>query len=191
MRQRAGISMLHQHLHDTEKRWFAVQTRAKCEKLIQRQLMKKGVDAYVPLQAFVRRYDRKSRTVELPLIPSYVFVHINKTHYLPVLETENVTGFVKLAGVIIPIPENEIDTLRRITLEKTTEVQAVKGRFEAGDTVEITAGYLAGFKGCLVKEAGKRRLQVELHHLGYSLLITVEAHLLEHIRYPAGMPTIL
>ena len=50
---------------------------------------------------------------------------------------------------------------------------------DAGDPVEIAAGNLTGMKGRIVKVEGKRKMQVELTHLGYSLLITVDRAFLE------------
>lgn len=163
------------HLHEREPRWFAVRTRAKSEKAVQRLLAKKGIHAYVPLQEFMRRYERKTRTVALPLIPGYVFVFLVKDQYVSVLETEHVAGFVKTGADLLAIPEAEIELLRRVTLEKDLEITAVQGALSAGDRVEIAAGSLVGLQGRLVKSAGKRQVQVELERLGYSLLITVEA----------------
>ncbi|MFN4255616.1 MAG: UpxY family transcription antiterminator [Saprospiraceae bacterium] len=165
-------------LHETEPRWFAVRTRAKCEKFVRQALAKKNVEAYVPLQQFVRRYERKTRTVEKPLITCYVFVQITKNEYLPVLETENVAGFVRIGKDLRAIPEAEIDLLRRITLEKDLELEVMEGAFHEGDWVEIVAGSLAGLRGRVVQREGKRRFQVELEQLGYSLLMQVDAQLL-------------
>ncbi len=167
------------HLHESEPRWFAVHTRSKSEKFVQRMLSKKGVLAYLPLQKLMRRYTRSTRIIEKPLINSYVFVKIVKREYVPVLETENVAGFVKFSKNMIAIPEEEIDILRRITLEDGLDVEAIPGQFSEGDTVEIAAGNLMGMQGRIVKVEGKRKLQVELGHLGFSLLITVDAAFLE------------
>ena len=104
------------HLHETEPKWFAVHTRSKSEKFVQRQLTKKGIHAYVPLQRLMRRYTRSTRIVEKPLINCYVFVQIVKREYVPVLETENVSGFIRFNKELIAIPEAEINVLRRITL---------------------------------------------------------------------------
>ncbi len=142
-------------------------------------LSKKGIHAYLPLQKLMRRYTRSTRLIEKPLINSYVFVKIIKTQYVPVLETENVAGFVKFSKNMISIPEEEMDILRRITLEDGLDVEAIPGQFSEGDSVEIAAGNLMGMKGRIVKLEGKRRMQVELGHLGYSLLITVDANFLE------------
>ncbi|MFN0036139.1 MAG: UpxY family transcription antiterminator [Saprospiraceae bacterium] len=167
------------HLHDTEPRWFAVRTRSKSEKFVQRVLTKKGIRAYLPLQKLMRRYTRSTRTVEKPLINCYVFVHITKESYLPVLETEHVAGFVKFNKDLRSIPEGEIEILRRVTLENGLDVEAMPGSFAEGDPVEIAAGNLMGMKGRVVKVEGKRKFQVELLTLGYSLFISVDAAFLE------------
>lgn len=163
------------HLHDSEQRWFAVHTRSRSEKFVQRMLTKKGIHAWLPLQRLLRRYTRSTRTVEKPLINSYVFVKITKSEYLPVLETENVAGFVRFSKNLISIPEGEIEILRRITMETEIDVAVVPGAFTEGDMVEISAGNLMGLRGQILKIEGKRKMQVVLEHIGYSLLISVDA----------------
>ncbi len=166
-------------LHETEPRWFAVYTRAKSEKFIQRALTKKHIHAYVPLQRLFRRYQRSTRLTEKPLIHGYVFVRIVRSEYLQVLETENVSGFVKFNKNLISIPETEIETLRRITLEEGLDLQALPGTLETGDLVEICAGNLTGLSGRVVRVDGKRQFQVELNRLGFRLLISIDSSFLQ------------
>jgi len=166
-------------LHETDSRWFAVFTRVKCEKMAQRQLHKKGIHAYVPLQRLLRRYQRSTRLTEKPLINCYVFVRITKPEYLPVLETENVLGFVRFNKDLIAIPEAEIELLRRITLEDGLEIEVAPGNFAEGDLIEIRAGNLAGLRGRIIRKANKQQFQVELQRLGFQLLLTVDAAFLE------------
>lgn len=116
-------------LDEKELRWFAVYTRSRSEKLVQRMLTKKGIQAYLPLQRLMRRYTRSTRMVDKPLINCYVFVKIIKPQYVPVLETENVSGFVKFNKDMVAIPEHEIDLMRRITLEDGLEIEAIQGAF--------------------------------------------------------------
>ena len=52
----------------TEERWFAVYTKYKCEKYVVEQLNKKGISAYLPLVTKVRRYNRKVKKYNVPLI---------------------------------------------------------------------------------------------------------------------------
>lgn len=154
-------------------------TRSRSEKFVQRMLSKKGILAWLPLQKLMRRYARSTRLTEKPLINCYIFVKIVKDQYVPVLETENVAGFVKFSKNLIAIPEAEIDLLKRITLEEGLDIEAIPGAFEEGDPVEISAGNLTGMTGRIVKTEGKRRFQVALGQLGYSLLITVDAAFLQ------------
>lgn len=169
-------------LQETEPRWFAVRTRAKSEKAVCRFLEKKGVTTYLPLQEWVRQYERKKRIVALPLIAGYVFVWLVKSQYVAVLETQHVVGFVKHGSDLMAIPQTEIDLLRRITLEKDVRVEAIPGHFTEGDAVEIAAGSLAGLKGRLVGAGDKKRVRIELEQLGYSLMLDVETRFLRRIR---------
>jgi len=167
------------HLHPSELRWFAVRTRSKSEKLVQRMLEKKGVTAWLPLQKIMRRYTRSTRLTERPLLNAYVFVKIVTAQYVSVLETEHVAGFVRFSKDLLSVPQWEIDVLKRITLEEGLEVEAVPGGLTEGDWVEIAAGNLMGLRGRVVKVEGKRKFQIELQHLFHSLLITVDAAFLE------------
>ena len=166
-------------LHDTESRWFAVNTRSKCEKMVVQLLGKKQVSAYVPLVKTVRRYTRKIKHVEKPLIGCYVFVHIVKEEYIRVLETENVAGFVRFSKNLIAIPEEEITVLKRIVLENDIELEAIAGNVYPGDPVMVSAGPLMGLSGKVVKVDGKRKFQVELERLGYTLLISIDAQFIQ------------
>jgi transcription antitermination factor NusG len=169
-------------ISETEPRWFAVKTRSKSEKSVQKALTKKQIHSWVPTQRLFRRWGRATRWVELPLINCYVFVQIVKAQYVPVLETENVTGFIRFNQQVAAIPDHEIETLRLITEEEGLELTAVPGYFDEGDPVEIIRGNLAGLKGKVIKSEGKQKLLVEFEHIGYSLHITLDAGLLHKRR---------
>ena len=116
------------HLDAQEARWFAVYTKYKREKAVFRRLQEKGIETYLPLQQHVRRYTRKTRVVELPLISCYLFARITSREYVPVLETEGVLDFVNFSGKIIAIPDWEIGLMRRIVGEKL-ELEVARKRF--------------------------------------------------------------
>lgn len=165
-----------------EARWFAIYTRYKSEKLVAKTLEEKGIEAYTPIQTKVRRYTRKIKRVELPLISCYAFVKITADRSLEVLQTDNVLHFVKFAGEMIPIPEAEIALLKRITGENVpVEAYAGTSFFQKGDWVEIESGNLAGVKGQLIQIENKKKLLVQLESVGYSLQVEVNPALLRKI----------
>lgn len=185
---KAKEQRIENHLHEREARWFAIYTRFKREKLVLRQLAAKGVKTYLPLQSFTRRYTRKVKQVELPLINGYVFVKITRPEYLPVLETPDVVHFVRFARNLISIPEAEINLIRRI-MGEGVEVEVTHDSFHLGDEVEVIAGRLTGLKGRLVRKENEKNLLIELETLGCGLCLYVEPEYLRRLKsHPEWKP---
>ncbi len=168
------------HLDKEEHKWFAVYTRFKSEKVVQRLLSNKQIESYLPLQKVTRRYTRKIKHHEIPLISCYIFVKIVSEQYVPVLETENVVKFIRFARNLYSIPESEIETLKRVVGDGE-EVEAEPGLFHEGDMVEVIGGKLTGIKGRLVEKQGKKHMVVELESIGYSLRMSIDISLLQKV----------
>ena len=161
----------------TEKRWFAVYTKYKCEKYVAEQLFKKNIEAYVPLISKSKRYTRKIKTYEVPLINCYVFICITKDQYVPVLETEYVMKFLKQGKDLLAIPSAEIDILKRVAgdIEEAYESENV---FFEGETVEVISGHLTGMRGKIITRSGKHSFVIDLETIGYQLRINIDIRLL-------------
>ena len=162
------------HLHATEARWFAVRTGFRKEKIVHKRLSSKGITSYLPLYKVIRRYERKVKHLELPLINSYLFVKITKADYVRVLETEQVHTFVHFNRNLIAIPDSEIDTIHRV-LGEETEIAVVEERYKKGDFVEVIGGRLTGLSGELIDGDGKKRLIIRLENIGVGLEVEVDA----------------
>jgi transcription antitermination factor NusG len=169
------------HLDTNEARWFAVYTSYKREKIVHAMLNQKGIHSYLPLQKVTRRYTRKIKTLELPLISCYLFVKITKSEYVPVLETDHVLKFIRFSKNLIAIPEEEINTLKKVVGEGI-EIEVEPLSYKKGDEVEIIAGNLTGMRGKLVSVEGKKRVLIDLEHLGYSLRIAIDSKLLKKLQ---------
>ena len=174
------ISKTENHLHPTEARWFAIYTRFKREKTVLRELTQRGIEAYLPLQKFLRQYGRKKKWVELPLFSCYVFVKITKEEYVPVLSTEGVVRFISFSQNIISIPESEIQTIKRI-VQTDIPIEIQQRNFEHGDVVEIISGSLTGMRGILSELHGKNKVLIELAHLGYTLKLEIPAAMVRKV----------
>ncbi len=168
------------HLHATEPRWFAIYTKYKREKLIHKELQRKGIESYLPIQTVIRHYTRKRKKVELPLISCYLFVKITKPEYVPVLEIDDVVKFVRFSKNLLAIPEKEINLLKIIVGEGLPLV-AEKKALRQGDTVEVIGGNLTGLQGILVEEHGEKEMIIDLDTMGYSLRMQIDAKLLKKV----------
>ena len=167
--------------------WYAVKTRYKCEKYVAAALRRKGVEVYVPLLKRTKRYTRKIKHYEIPLISCYIFVYMDLSQRIRVLETVHVVEFVGFDGYICPIPQTEIDTMRQVVGE-IQEVDAQPlGAFSNGAEVEVIMGQLTGLRGRLVTMHGKDDFIVELNSLGYELRMTIDRRLLRKTGSPLGV----
>ena len=168
------------HLDNIEKKWFAIYTRYKREKIVQKQLTEKGVEAYLPLSTHKRVYTRKIKIIELPLISCYVFVKILQSEFLTVASTHDVVKFVRFSHELLAIPEREIKILKAITGQKI-EIEAVALKPEIGDDIEICFGSLYGLKGKLVDHHNDKNVVIELEQMGFSMRMHIDPQFLKII----------
>ena len=165
---------------DQATEWYAVTTRYKCEKYVAGALKRKGIEAYVPVLRRTRQYTRKIKTYEIPLISCYVFVRITPGLRIPVLEVPYVHQFVGFEGQMTPVPEHDMQMMRRVVGE-LSEVVAEPREWTEGDPVEVIAGNLTGLQGKLVHRSGKHEFIIELDSLGYQLRMVVDTSVLRRI----------
>jgi transcription antitermination factor NusG len=168
------------------KKWYAVRTRFKCEKMVNEQLHKKQIQSYLPLISRTKRYTRKIKHYHVPLINCYVFVYIDIAEYVKVLETQYVVGFIKFGDAISPIPNEEIDVLKRVT-GYFKELEVSDMHLKEGDIVEITVGHLTGVQGLLLGSFNKNEFIIQLSTIGYQLKIVVDRQML---RKPGGQRSV-
>ncbi len=168
------------HISNEERKWFAIYTRYKREKIVFKQLVEKGIETYLPLSTHKRVYTRKIKKIELPLISCYVFVKIFHSEYFSVISTQDVVKFVKFSQELLAIPEREISILKAIT-GQNIEVEATRLVPEVGDDIEICFGSLYGLKGKLVDHHNDKNVVIELEQMGFSMRMHVDPQYLKII----------
>lgn len=161
-------------LSEREPRWFAIYVNYKREKLVRTLLEKKGIETYLPLKKVIRRYERKVKSLEIPLFNCYVFVRIIKKEYVKVLETENVLKFIRFNKDLIAIPDLEISIVKRVVGE-VADLEIVEKGYVSGTNVEVVGGAMTGLRGVLLSQKGKNRFLVELKTIGYTLQIEMDS----------------
>ena len=159
------------------KFWYAVYTKSRAEKKVQSELDYQGIECYLPLQRKLRQWSDRKKWVEMPLISGYVFVYISKKEYDKVLRTDNVVTYVRFEGKAAIIPNEQIETIKRMLRETNIPVEVNPGLFVEGDHIEVIGGPLIGLKGELITVKGKKRVAVQLEQL--NLAISVELPLNE------------
>ncbi len=161
--------------------WFAVSTRSRFEKKTLRLLQEKGIEAWIPLQKKMKQWSDRRKLVEEPLLRCYIFVNITSDEYLDVLSTKGVVRFITFEGKAIPIPEEQINILKKL-IDTESEMDVTQERLEVGNEVKVVTGPLFGMTGHLVDYRGRQRVMMRIEQTGHTLLITIPRSFLELYR---------
>ncbi len=157
--------------------WFAVQTRARNEKVIAERLQEQGLTTFLPLVTEIRIWSDRKKKVELPLFSCYVFVKLvfgSNEARMRVYRTNGVFGIVSMRGEPIPIPEEQIEALRTVVTKKVS--WSVHPFLKVGQRVRIRSGSLNGVEGVLLSRDGDRTLIISVDAIQRSLAVRVEGY---------------
>ncbi len=155
-----------------ELSWYALYTRARTEKKIDKLLRDTGIDSYVPLKRILKQWSDRKKWVEEPLIRSYVFVRISEKEYFDVVKTMGIVRFITFSGTAAAIPDWQIDSLK-ILLNGNEDFEMISEKLQAGAAVEVVSGPLAGFRGEMVEWKGKKSIVLRINEIGLALTVTV------------------
>jgi transcription antitermination factor NusG len=158
--------------------WYAIETRHRYEKRVAQQLLRRGMQTFVPEREEVRQWSDRKKRVSIPLFAGYVFVWMpwSRATRLRVLQTAGVIGFVTLLGRAVPVPAEQIEHLRRLLQQKVA--CSLHAFLKVGRRVRVRGGCLDGLEGILA-ECGESNLAISIECLQRSLLVHLEGYELE------------
>jgi transcription antitermination factor NusG len=140
------------------------------------------IEHFLPLYRALRRWKDGSKvTVELPLFPSYLFVRITQHDRVRILELPGALSIAGAGREPTPVPDDEIETLRRWVDLSRVEPHSY---LVVGERVRINAGPLAGMEGVLIRKKNSFRVVLTLSLIMQSVAVELDADDLE----PAGTP---
>jgi transcription antitermination factor NusG len=146
--------------------WHAIYTRSRAEKRLYEELCSKQIECYLPLQKTLRQWSDRSKWVEKPLLPSYLFVKVSDKEYYDVINTNLAVCYVTFGGKAVPIPEEQIEALRLFLKDKNLKVDLCPDSLEKGELVEVVDGPLKGIQGEVIQIRGKNRIVIRFDSLG-------------------------
>jgi len=162
-------------------KWYAVQTRARHEKVIARRLQEQGISTFLPLVTEVHRWSDRKKIIELPLFSCYLFARLAPTDEdrSRVLRLDGVFQFVGARGGGTPIPDEQIDAVR-ILVQEHIPVHSYPF-LRIGQRVRIRSGALNGVEGILVARNGDHTLVVSIDAIQRSLAVRIEGYDVEPV----------
>jgi len=139
------------------KRWFAVQTQPRKERLALHHLGNQQFETFCPLRRISRRIGTRHVTMLEPFFPSYAFVRVDtrRERWRSINGTIGVARLVGFGPEPSPLPDGLIERFRQLC-DDQGELAFDEG-LRAGQSVRIMGGPLDALCGLLVSaEPGKR-----------------------------------
>jgi len=159
---------------DLETHWYAIRIRSRHEKVAARELDAQGIEVFLPLVSSVRQWSDRRTKVELPLFPGYAFVRVAylSPDRVRVLRAAGVVSFVGPNPAVATIPDEQIESIRTILLNKVP----VKDHplLTVGQRIRVRSGSLSGVEGILSAVKGSRILVITVAPIQRSLCISLE-----------------
>jgi transcription antitermination factor NusG len=149
--------------------WFAIQVRARSEKMVASMLESKGYEKVVP--TYQPKPERSP--AEMPLFPGYVFCRFRTDARAPIITTPGVIRIVGYGKQPVSIPECEIEAICRVA---HSGIGAQPHPFvRNGQRVRISDGPLRGVVGKVLAFGERSLLIVSVTLLERSIAVKVES----------------
>jgi transcription termination/antitermination protein NusG len=152
--------------------WFALRVKSRFERMVAGAVRGKGFEEFLPLYSSRRRWSDRTKTVEVPLFPGYVFCRLYVEQRLPLLTIPGAMHLVGIGRMPIAIDDAEMAAVQ-------AAVESGLGTepwpfLNVGQRVQLEAGPLAGLEGILVQVRKQRRLVVSVSLLRRSVAVEIE-----------------
>jgi transcription antitermination factor NusG len=120
----------------------------------------------------LRRWKDRSKQLDLPLFPGYVFVHLALQDRLRVLQLPGVLQLVSFCGTPATVPDAQIETLRN---GLAGDVHAEPHPYLAtGRRVRVRSGAVAGMEGILVRRKHRFRVVLSISLIQRAVAVEVD-----------------
>jgi transcriptional antiterminator NusG len=164
---------VNQEPQSAELPWFALQTRMRYEEFVARQLRGRGFDPFLPVYKSRRRWSDRTKEIELPLFPGYLFCRFDPANRFPILSAAGVLGVVGVGKTPTAIEEREIAAIQK-TVHSGLPSQPWPF-LQIGQKARVTYGPLCGVEGILVSFKGNCRLVLSVNLLQRSVAVDLDS----------------
>ncbi|WP_421918634.1 UpxY family transcription antiterminator [Marinifilum sp.] len=146
--------------------WFAIYTKSHSEKKLYKEILEKGIEAYLPIKRELRTWSDRKKWIETPLFTSYVFVKVSPKEFHIPINSYYAVCYVCIRGKAVPVQEKQIDALKCFLENEQRSVEICNADLELGKRVEVMTGPLKGVQGEVLEIRGKHRLVIRFESLG-------------------------
>jgi transcription antitermination factor NusG len=146
----------HTKLNDNTPHWYTLYTKSRHEKLVESELIKKGLEAFTPKVPIKNKWSDRTKIIEEPLFKSYCFVRFsinNSNTRNDILAQKGVVSIVRFNDRYVAVEDSVISSLK-ILIENNLKLDPCP-YLKEGDKVVIRKGSLKGVEGYIIEKRDK------------------------------------
>lgn len=155
-------------------RWYLIKTKPKNHFKAQENILKQGMEVFLPVTLQTHRAPGRFQNVCTPLFPGYLFAKFDYEHRArQVRYTVGVSYIVSFGTLPAWVPDEMVEGLRIWCTENHMPSQA--GKLNKNDRVQIGAGPFTGAIAKILKVSPKERVVILLDFLGRSSHVSISS----------------
>lgn len=159
------------------KQWMIVYTKPRCEKKVATLLTRIGVENYCPVKRELKQWSDRRKYVDEVIIKSYVFVHVEESERLAVLQTPGVLNFVYWLKKPAIVRDAEMKALFDF-LAKYQDSPIEVTEIPIGARAKILEGPLISLEGDIVA-VDKTKVSIRLYSAGLEITAIINKSSME------------
>lgn len=164
-----------------DKKWLVFYTKSRHEERVREYLDRRGFEVFLPMQEVIRQWSDRKKKVTVPLFRSYIFVNEDESQVERILQTPGIAWNVRHNEKPAILQERERDLIQRfLSTGLYIETESIP-EINNGELVRVIDGALKGVEGRVVQSSTGEKFSVTLSVLGNSMLIKLDARLLERV----------
>jgi transcription termination/antitermination protein NusG len=149
--------------------WLALKVRVRSEKAAVAALRDRGFHSFAPSVQRRRRFCDRTKLVESPVFPGYVFCQCSPRNKAKLLDSAIVKYIVSFGGKPAEVSGREIESIRTV-LHAGGDAFPY---FSKGTRVRIIHGPLAGLEGLIVRQGTQHDFVVSIDLLQRSVAVAI------------------
>lgn len=158
----------------TTENWYVLKTKAFAEKKVFSNLEKKKFNVFLPLTVVVRQWSDRKKKIQVPLIPSVVFVKCTQKDFHLLYVENGIVSIMHYLNKPAIVKDYEIENLKLLVNESVgEEITFESASILPGQMVEVIKGPFKGMVAESIVSNGKHRIKVKISAINTQCAINI------------------
>lgn len=162
--------------------WHVLYVKSRHEKKVFETLTKLSLESFLPLVKTKKKWSDRVKIVQLPLIPSYIFVNLKSPQdFYEALSANGVCAYVRFGSSFAKISEKEINKMKLLVgANDVMNIEIDSQLPKVGEFRKIEFGSLSGLDCEILKVDNINKIIVRIEQLRQNITAILPSYYFEN-----------